>query len=116
LVLFALLPNGFSNADLRQRLAALLGRRVSAGSMTYDLRRLRLHGLIQRIPRTHRYQVTPTGLRYALFLTRVYDRVLRPGLVVISLEAPHPDPALRDAFARLHTQIDAFIQRERLVA
>jgi hypothetical protein len=48
--------------------------------MTYDLRRLRLHGLIRRIPRTHRYELTPFGLRSALFLTRVYCRILRPGM------------------------------------
>jgi hypothetical protein len=29
--------------------------------MTYDLRRLRLHGLIARLPHTHRYEVTAQG-------------------------------------------------------
>ena len=29
-----------------------------AGSMTYDLRRLRLHGLIERVPHSHRYRIT----------------------------------------------------------
>ena len=44
---------------------------MTGGQITYDLRRLRVHGLIERIPRTHRYQVTDTGLRHALFLTRL---------------------------------------------
>ncbi len=44
------------------------------GQMTYDLRRLRLHGLIDRVPHTHRYQVTNDGLRNAMILTRVHDR------------------------------------------
>jgi hypothetical protein len=39
--------------------------------MTYDLRRLRQHGLIERIPRTFGYQVTGTGIAQALFLTRL---------------------------------------------
>jgi hypothetical protein len=60
-------------------LEPLLGRRITPGAVTYDLRRLRLHGLIRRIPRTHRYQVTVAGLRYALFFTRSYDRLLRQG-------------------------------------
>ena len=34
--------------------------------MTYDLRRLRLHGLIQRVPHTFRYVVTPAGLEVSL--------------------------------------------------
>jgi hypothetical protein len=59
LVLFRLLPHGFSNADLRERLQPLLGRRITPGAVTYDLRRLRLHGLIRRIPRTHRYEGSP---------------------------------------------------------
>ncbi|MFI7644127.1 hypothetical protein [Nonomuraea sp. NPDC049400] len=33
------------------------------GQAGYDLRRLHLHGLIERIPRSHRYRVTDFGLR-----------------------------------------------------
>ena len=47
--------------------------------MTYDLRRLRLHGLITRIPRSHRYQVTPEGLQLSLFLTTLHARLIIPG-------------------------------------
>ena len=38
--------------------------------MNYQLRRLRLHGMIERTPKTHRYCVTTMGLRAALFFTR----------------------------------------------
>jgi hypothetical protein len=61
LLVFRLLPNGFLNRDLRGLLAGLLGKtphELSAGQVTYDLRRLRAHGLITRIPGTHRYQIT----------------------------------------------------------
>ncbi|WP_322759027.1 hypothetical protein [Frankia sp. Cr2] len=61
LLVFRLLPHGFTNRDLRDILAPLLGRQpatMTSGQMIYDLRRLRLHGLIERIPHTHRYQVT----------------------------------------------------------
>ena len=57
-------PHGFTNADLRHHLAPLLGKTpelMTSGQITYDLRRLRLHGLIERIPHTFRYQVTDTG-------------------------------------------------------
>ena len=46
--------------------------------MTYDLRRLRLHGLIERVPRSHRYRITPTGAQVAMFYARIYTRALRP--------------------------------------
>ena len=62
LVLYCLLPQGFANKDIREHLTPLLGLAPSAmtpGRMTYDLRRLRLHGLITRVPHTHRYRVTP---------------------------------------------------------
>ncbi|HEX2689001.1 MAG TPA: hypothetical protein VHN14_20405 [Kofleriaceae bacterium] len=61
-------PRGFSNAELRTQLAPMLGlplEEFSQGRMTYNLRRLRLHGLIERIPKSHRYQVTEFGLRSA---------------------------------------------------
>jgi hypothetical protein len=84
--------------------------------MTYDLRRLRLHGLIRRIPRTHRYQVTQDGFRYALFFTRVHDRLLRPGLLVLRPDASHRQPDLQDAFARVDAAIDTFIEQEKLAS
>jgi hypothetical protein len=48
--------------------------------MSYELRRLCLHGLIERLPKTHRYRLTDQGLRTALFYTRVYSRILRPAM------------------------------------
>src|SRR5262249_11552142 len=76
---FRLLPNGFTNRDLRNRLAPLLGLQpeaMTSGQISYDLRRLRVHGLIQRIPHSFRYQVTTTGIRQARFLTRLTQRLL----------------------------------------
>src|SRR6266478_615419 len=81
LCVFRLLPHGFTNRDLRTCLAPLLGltpEAMTCGQITYDLRRLRIHGLIERIPGTFRYQVTVTGIRQALFLTRLTQRLLIP--------------------------------------
>lgn len=67
-----LLPNGFSNRNLRENLAPLLGEQpenLTQGRMTYQLRRLRLHGMIERIPKSHRYCLTDLGLRTAWFFT-----------------------------------------------
>jgi len=99
LLLFDLLPTGFSNRDLRRNLAALRGQPVdqfTQGRMTYQLRRLRLHGLIQRVAKTHRYQLTDFGFRVAVFCTRTYSRILRPGLGLVLplrlLFRPHCGP------------------------
>lgn len=87
LCVFRLLPRGFANRDLRPVLAQLLGvpaETITPGKMTYDLRRLRIHGLIERVPGTFRYQVTDDGITRALFLTRLHDRFLRPGLAELA--------------------------------
>jgi len=81
LLMFRLLPRGFSNRDLRTMLAQLLVRSlddVTPGQMTYQLRRLRLRGLIQRIPHTNRYRLTAGGLRSALFYTGSMSQIIRP--------------------------------------
>ena len=58
--------------------------------MTYDLRRLRTHGLITKIAHTHRYQVTGAGLDTAMFLTRVHERLLPTGLAQLAERStPH---------------------------
>jgi hypothetical protein len=91
LLIHRLLPHGFTNRDLRTLIAPLLGtptEDITAGKMTYDLRRLRAHGLIHRIPRTRRYQVTDTGLQHALLFTHAHDHLLRTGLA----ETTDPDP------------------------
>ena len=67
--------------------------------MTYQLRCLRLHGLIQRIPKTHRYQVTDLGFRAGLFFSKVYSRILRPGFAFVLPDIVATDGKLRRAFA-----------------
>lgn len=47
--------------------------------MTYHVRRLRLNGLIERIPDSHRHRLTDLGFRAGWFFTRTYERILRPG-------------------------------------
>ena len=104
LCVFRLLPHGFTNADLRRHLAPLLGKEpglMTSGQITYDLRRLRLHGLIERVPGTFRYQVTDTGMRSARYLTRLHDRLLRTGLAQLTDPDP-PAPAPLRALDRAY--------------
>ena len=119
LAAFRLLPRGFTNRQLRERVAALLGTTLeewSPGRMTYDLRRLRLRGLIERIPRSRRYRVTDEGIRLALCFQRTYARVLRPSLSVIfddAVEAPTP---LQNAVQRFDREIDRLWEGKAIAA
>jgi hypothetical protein len=116
LPVFRLHPAGFTSRDLRALLGELLGQppgTITSGQATYDLRRLREHGLIERIPRTHRYQVTDTGLRHAMFLTRAHDRVLQAGLAQLDDPAP---TALRTASRAYQAALDDLTQRAGIAA
>jgi hypothetical protein len=119
LVLFRLRPEGFTARDLRHHVAPLLGLTpdaLPAGRVTYDLRRLRLHGLIARHAHRHRYLVTDAGLRLALFLPRVWARTLRPGLATIMPAIAPNDSALRRAFERLELVMDEACARANVAA
>jgi DNA-binding transcriptional ArsR family regulator len=110
LVIFRLLPNGFANHNLREHLAPLLGlapTSLTQRQMSYDLRRLRLHGLIERIPRTHRYQVTDFGFHAAVVLCRAHDRLLRPALTTAATSSP--STPLGHALTAVDTAITAML-------
>ena len=98
LLTFGCQANGFTNRDLlalTSQLRGLAPDTVSAGQITYDLRRLKYRGLITRIPHSHRYTVTDHGLHTAHFLTCVHDRFLPTGLAQL---ADHTNaPPLRAA-------------------
>ena len=74
--------------------------------MTYDLRRLRAHGLIARIPHTRRYQITDTGLTQALLFTHAHDHLLRTGLAEITDPDPPAPSRLRAADRAYHAAFD----------
>ena len=119
LVWFRLLPCGFANRDLREQLAVLTGQMphtITQGRMTYDLRRLRFHGMIERIPKTHRYRVTEFGLRAALFFTRVHARLYRPVVAEVMPNAPPETTDLGHHFAKLEEEINKRTEAVKLVA
>ena len=108
------MAEGFRAADLRHHLAALTGRdpeAISQAAITYQPRRLRLHGFIERQPNSFRYRVTEQGLRAALFFTRLYNRLLRPGLAAVLPGHAATHTPLRRAFNEVHAQLTAWINQ-----
>jgi hypothetical protein len=79
----AYIPKEIANRSLRmavaQRLEGVLDR-YSSAQMTYDLRRLRLKGLIERTGNSHRYHLTDLGIKVVTFFTKLYHRLFAPGL------------------------------------
>ncbi|MGH2576805.1 MAG: hypothetical protein ACRDG9_03495 [Actinomycetota bacterium] len=103
---------GFTNSSLRGLVAGLLGRDYSRSQMTYDLRRLRLHGLIERLPRTNTYVLTPDGARVAVFYIKIHGRVLRP--LIAAADQPPAPIELRRALATIDRTITAYVDTARL--
>ena len=83
----------------------------SASQMTYDLRRLRLNGLIRRIEHAHTYVLTPDGQRLAVFYTKLYNRLLRP---LAAADQPQAPPALCQALTVIDRHVEDYIARTRL--
>jgi hypothetical protein len=102
---------GFTNRSLRAHVAGLLGATYTASQMTYDLRRLRRKGLIQRLPRTHGYVLTSEGIRIVVFYTKVHARLLSPLLAADHPPAPIP---LRTALRVIDTHVANYIDHSRL--
>src|SRR5512133_1902147 len=104
---------GFTHRSLRAQVAALLGTPYSATQMSYDLTRLRRKGLIRRLPGRNTYILTSDGIRFALFYTRVHDRLLVP---LLAADRPPASPSLRDALHVIDQSVHDYIGQARLKA
>jgi hypothetical protein len=106
-----LAATGFTNKSLRALITGLLGSDYRPGQMTYDLRRLRLAGLIRRLPHTNRYTLTADGIRIAIAYTKIYNRLLIP---LTAADQPQAPCELRHALRTLDHHVDDYISRARL--
>lgn len=113
LAVTANLIGGFSNKTLRPLVAGLLGEPYSQARCCYDLRRLRLKGLIVRLPHSNTYLLTHDGQRFAVFYTKVHNRLLRPLLAADQPPAPQP---VRQALRTLERTVDDYIDQARIAA
>jgi hypothetical protein len=89
---------GVTNRSLRAHVAGLLGTTYTANQMSYDLARLRLHGLIRRLDGQHRHTLTDAGRRYAVFYTKLANRVIAP---LFTADQPNTPAPLRRALATI---------------
>lgn len=73
--------------------------------------KLRLNGLIRRLPRSNRYVLTADGVRIAVFYTKVYNRLLIPLTAADQAQAP---PSLRAALSAITRHVDDYANHARL--
>ena len=101
-----------TNKSLRALMTGLLDAPYSLNQASYDLARLRHNGLIVRVPDHHRYTLTPDGTQFAIFYTKVHDRVLKPLLATHS--QPHAPPELRAALRTIEQAVSQRLAHARL--
>jgi hypothetical protein len=102
---------GITNRSLRALMTGLLSAGYGMTQASYDLARRRHNGLITRRPHTNTYDLTPDGLRFAIFYTKVHNRVLTP---LFAADQPQPPPELRDALHTLDNHITNRLADARL--
>jgi predicted MarR family transcription regulator len=94
-------------------MTGLLGVSYTIGQASYDLRRLRLKGIIERLPHSNTYTLTTNGQRFAIFYTKLHNRVLVPLLAADQPPAPTP---LRQALHTIDQHLTDYLARARLPA
>ena len=102
---------GITNKSLRALMTGLLGTAYSVNQASYDLTRLSRNGIITRIPHRNLYDLTPDGLRFAIFYTKVHDRVLRP---LMAGDQPQAPPPLRQALRTIDREVSTRLTAARL--
>ena len=99
----AFIPKEIANRTLREAVAQRLEGQFemySSAQITYDLRRLRLKGLIKRVDHSHRYLLTDLGIKVVTFFTKLYHRLFAPGLAAML-----PDPSSSSDLAAALNQV-----------
>jgi hypothetical protein len=113
LAITAHLIGGFSNKSLRPLVGGLLDEPYSQARCCYDLRRLKLKGLIVRLEHSNTYVLTDDGQRFAVFYTKVHNRLLRP---LLAADQPPAPLEVRQALKVLDHAVTDYIDHARIAA
>jgi hypothetical protein len=104
---------GITNRSLRALMTGLLSAPYTMAQASYDLARLRRNGLITRRPHANTYDLTADGLAFAVFYTKVHDRILAP---LFTAGQPQSPPQLHAALRTIEHHIDERLAQSRLPA
>lgn len=102
---------GFTNRSLRAQVSQLLGASYTRNQMSYDLGRLRLNALIERLEGSNTYVLTSDGQRVAIFYSKLHQRLLRP---LLAANTPPAPPPLQQALATVDHHVQDYVNRSRL--
>jgi hypothetical protein len=112
LVRFAQIPpaNTFSTGEIHPYVVAALGdggEQYTLAALRYDLSKLRAKGLVEKLPRSHRYRLPPQGYSVCLVFLKLFDRVYAP----LTAGLLHPVPGDADLPRHKRSLLDRLYQR-----
>ena len=113
---FAPSLNGFRHADVREIIPSLLEiapEAYTASQMSYDLRRLRLKGMIARIAGTHTYILTTYGRKVVYLMTKLRQRIFDVASAALETATAWPSQLAR-AFRQLDDELDKLVLQAQL--
>jgi hypothetical protein len=100
--------NTFTTKDIYPHTLKALGlppTDYSLAALRYDLQKLRAKGLVRKLPRSRRYQLTPQGYSLCVVFLKLFERIYAP------LTAALLRPIAGDANQHERTQLDRLYQR-----
>jgi hypothetical protein len=96
--------NGWRSADIHRAILTTFGLDIGAYTLTqlrYDLRKMKAHGLLERIGRSYRCRLSDKGTKAALMFILFHKRVCGP--LANSLFHHRPDEALKPPTSKVET-------------
>ena len=96
--------NGWRSADIHHAILTTFGladRTYTLTQLRYDLRKMKAHGLLERIGRSYRYRLSDKGAKAALMFILFHKRVCGP--LANSLFHHRPDEALKPPASKVET-------------
>jgi DNA-binding transcriptional ArsR family regulator len=104
---------GWSAKELRSAILEtfeLRANQYSLSAIRYDLRKLRAHGLIERLPHTHRYRLTAKGQRVAILMTLLRKRLYGPLAASAFVHKPAAQPLPPTPIEKAYRKADRAFQ------
>jgi hypothetical protein len=110
-------PTPNRRTQRRQWNLSLKEKDYTLNQIRYDLRKIRLHGLIERIPHSYAYHFTQRGQKLALLLIQLRKRIYEPIAFGTLHHRPNKDHMPDSTFAcAYHKNDQAFDEAIHLLA
>jgi hypothetical protein len=104
---------GWNAKELRSAILdtfELKATQYSINALRYDLRKLRAHSLIERLPHSHRYRLTSKGQKVALLMTLLRKRLYGPLAASAFIHKPASDPLPPTPIEKAYRKADLAFQ------